>query len=85
MIDDHLTSWSILYHFFHLINAGQDIEVQATDNIGLQNQFIRKILVTIVLDNILGSRHPLQKVRKSIRNNYMNILILRGQEMIQSQ
>ena len=82
MVYQYLTRRRSSYGIRHIFDAFQRVEVQATDDIGLSKQFIRKLFIAVVQKNVLTARHPLEEIGKRVRHNYVHCLFLRIQEMI---
>ena len=83
VIDQYLAGGRRSYGIFHRIDALQGVEIQAANHIRLGNQFIGKVFVTIVQQNIFATRHPFQEVGESVGNYHMDRFLLRFKKMVQ--
>ena len=85
MIYQDFAGGRCLYGVLHGIDAAQGIEVQAADNIGLGYQFVGKIPVSVVQQDVLAARHPFQKVGEGVGHNDVHGFLLRVQEVPQAK
>ena len=76
MIDPYFTCRSSGHSICHIVDTLQCIEIEATDDICFGDQFICKVFVTVIQQDILTARHPPQKIGKSIRHNYVYCFLL---------
>ena len=81
MIDQNLARRRRQYGLSHSINTADSIEIQTTYHARFRYQLIGKLFITIIQKYVFTTGHPTQKIRESIGDNNVHILVLRIEEM----
>ena len=76
MINQDFTGGGSCYRIRHFLNTFQRIKVETTNNISLVYQFISKLLIAVIEQNIFTARHPFQEIGKSVGYNNIDGFIL---------
>ena len=76
VVDHDLTRGGSGNRISHIVYALQRVEVKATDDVCLGNQFVGKIFVAVIEQDVLTAGHPFQEIRENIGNNHIHSLTL---------